>query len=100
MSDHLPVQPLVIDLKAAEAEWEYAPGQLVRGYGYNGRRTPSTSRTGAGSESHGCRLDRPGAWMYHCPIIEHHAAGMMAPLRSAAARRRLIPPDIHSWRTP
>ena len=22
--------------------------------------------------------DRPGGWMYHCHIIEHHAAGMMA----------------------
>lgn len=37
MSDQLSVQPLVVDLEAAEAEWEYAPGRLVRGYGYNGR---------------------------------------------------------------
>jgi FtsP/CotA-like multicopper oxidase with cupredoxin domain len=22
--------------------------------------------------------DRPGGWMYHCHILEHHAAGMMA----------------------
>jgi FtsP/CotA-like multicopper oxidase with cupredoxin domain len=22
--------------------------------------------------------DRPGMWMYHCHIVEHHAAGMMA----------------------
>jgi FtsP/CotA-like multicopper oxidase with cupredoxin domain len=22
--------------------------------------------------------DRPGKWMYHCHILEHHAAGMMA----------------------
>jgi FtsP/CotA-like multicopper oxidase with cupredoxin domain len=22
--------------------------------------------------------DRPGNWMYHCHILEHHAAGMMA----------------------
>lgn len=22
--------------------------------------------------------DRPGGWMYHCHIVEHHAAGMMA----------------------
>ena len=21
--------------------------------------------------------DRPGSWMYHCHILEHHAAGMM-----------------------
>ena len=21
--------------------------------------------------------DRPGPWMYHCHILEHHAAGMM-----------------------
>jgi FtsP/CotA-like multicopper oxidase with cupredoxin domain len=25
--------------------------------------------------------DRPGEWMYHCHILEHHAAGMMAHLR-------------------
>ncbi|MCK6693584.1 MAG: multicopper oxidase domain-containing protein, partial [Thermoanaerobaculia bacterium] len=22
--------------------------------------------------------NRPGTWMYHCHILEHHAAGMMA----------------------
>ena len=22
--------------------------------------------------------DRPGMWMYHCHILEHHDAGMMA----------------------
>ena len=22
--------------------------------------------------------DRPGEWMYHCHILEHHAMGMMA----------------------
>jgi FtsP/CotA-like multicopper oxidase with cupredoxin domain len=22
--------------------------------------------------------DRPGRWMYHCHILEHHQAGMMA----------------------
>jgi FtsP/CotA-like multicopper oxidase with cupredoxin domain len=22
--------------------------------------------------------DRPGKWMYHCHILEHHEAGMMA----------------------
>jgi FtsP/CotA-like multicopper oxidase with cupredoxin domain len=22
--------------------------------------------------------NRPGKWMYHCHILEHHAAGMMA----------------------
>jgi FtsP/CotA-like multicopper oxidase with cupredoxin domain len=22
--------------------------------------------------------DRPGSWMYHCHILEHHTAGMMA----------------------
>ena len=22
--------------------------------------------------------NRPGRWMYHCHIVEHHAAGMMA----------------------
>jgi FtsP/CotA-like multicopper oxidase with cupredoxin domain len=29
--------------------------------------------------------DRPGEWMYHCHIVEHHAAGMMAHL--AVVRR-------------
>ena len=24
---------------------------------------------------------RPGSWMYHCHILEHHAAGMMGTLR-------------------
>jgi FtsP/CotA-like multicopper oxidase with cupredoxin domain len=28
--------------------------------------------------------DRPGRWMYHCHILEHHAAGMMAHSRSPA----------------
>jgi FtsP/CotA-like multicopper oxidase with cupredoxin domain len=22
--------------------------------------------------------ERPGEWMYHCHILEHHAGGMMA----------------------
>jgi FtsP/CotA-like multicopper oxidase with cupredoxin domain len=22
--------------------------------------------------------DRPGSWMYHCHILEHHGAGMMS----------------------
>jgi FtsP/CotA-like multicopper oxidase with cupredoxin domain len=25
--------------------------------------------------------DRPGEWMYHCHILEHHAMGMMAHFR-------------------
>jgi FtsP/CotA-like multicopper oxidase with cupredoxin domain len=25
-----------------------------------------------------CPDDGPGMWMYHCHILEHHAAGMMA----------------------
>jgi FtsP/CotA-like multicopper oxidase with cupredoxin domain len=29
--------------------------------------------------------DRPGEWMYHCHILEHHAAGMMAHLRVVRA---------------
>ena len=27
---------------------------------------------------------RPGMWMYHCHILEHHAAGMMAHFEGAA----------------
>jgi FtsP/CotA-like multicopper oxidase with cupredoxin domain len=30
--------------------------------------------------------DRPGSWMYHCHILEHHAAGMMAHFDVLAAR--------------
>ena len=29
--------------------------------------------------------DRPGEWMYHCHILEHHAAGMMAHFRLVRA---------------
>lgn len=42
--------------------------------------------------------NRPGLWMYHCHILEHHAAGMMAhfevidPLQSHKSR----PQPIHS----
>ena len=28
--------------------------------------------------------DRPGEWMYHCHILEHHAMGMMAHFRVVA----------------
>jgi FtsP/CotA-like multicopper oxidase with cupredoxin domain len=30
--------------------------------------------------------DRPGGWMYHCHILEHHEAGMMAHFD-------VVPPD-------
>jgi FtsP/CotA-like multicopper oxidase with cupredoxin domain len=30
--------------------------------------------------------DRPGSWMYHCHILEHHAAGMMAHFEVLPAR--------------
>jgi FtsP/CotA-like multicopper oxidase with cupredoxin domain len=42
--------------------------------------------------------NRPGLWMYHCHILEHHAAGMMAhfevidPLKSQKSR----PKAVHS----
>ena len=47
-------------------------------------RTPSTSR-----RRHSVRIawlpdDRPGEWMYHCHILEHHAMGMMAHFRVVA----------------
>ena len=32
----------------------------------------------AASGSPGCPTTGPGSWMYHCHILEHHAAGMMA----------------------
>jgi FtsP/CotA-like multicopper oxidase with cupredoxin domain len=28
--------------------------------------------------------DRPGRWMYHCHILEHHASGMMGHFESSA----------------
>jgi FtsP/CotA-like multicopper oxidase with cupredoxin domain len=34
--------------------------------------------------------DRPGEWMYHCHILEHHASGMMghfAVVRPSTAAR-------------
>ena len=40
--------------------------------------------------------NRPGMWMYHCHIIEHHAAGMMAnfevvdPLKPLAGKKELF----------
>lgn len=40
--------------------------------------------------------NRPGMWMYHCHIIEHHAAGMMAnfevidPLQTATEKRETV----------
>src|SRR5262249_53729372 len=46
--------------------------------------------------------DRPGSWMYHCHILEHHAAGMMAmfgvvrwgrPSLEAGGRRATCPGD-------
>jgi FtsP/CotA-like multicopper oxidase with cupredoxin domain len=32
--------------------------------------------------------DRPGEWMYHCHILEHHAAGMMAHFRVVRPEER------------
>ena len=42
--------------------------------------------------------DRPGTWMYHCHIIEHHAAGMMAHFDVIGANggnARKAPPHLH-----
>ena len=33
--------------------------------------------------------NRPGTWMYHCHIIEHHAAGMMAHFQVAVSYTHL-----------
>lgn len=167
MSEQLHARPLIVDMEAGEAEWDYALGRVVRGYGYNargpgpviearqgqtllvrlridlgGRRSlrrgvdffinddmrHHAEAVGAGElqiwdivdetkmdhrfHLHGfffqllqvnsspprhlswedtlnvpdrgwVRIaslpdDRPGGWMYHCHILEHHAAGMMA----------------------
>ncbi len=43
---------------------------------------------------------RPGTWMYHCHILEHHAAGMMANFRvvdGSAPVSALAEPSAHSW---
>jgi FtsP/CotA-like multicopper oxidase with cupredoxin domain len=42
--------------------------------------------------------DRPGYWMYHCHILEHHAGGMMANFLVARADEAAIanPPSPHS----
>lgn len=45
--------------------------------------------------------NRPGMWMYHCHIIEHHAAGMMAnfeviDLLKPAVERKEMLPGCHS----
>ena len=34
--------------------------------------------------------NRPGTWMYHCHIIEHHAAGMMASLQVINDEQQII----------
>ena len=40
-------------------------------------RTPSTCRRRTRVTIACLPDDRPGSWMYHCHILEHHAAGMM-----------------------
>lgn len=37
--------------------------------------------------------NRPGKWMYHCHIIEHHAAGMMANFDVIDGSERYVPSD-------
>jgi FtsP/CotA-like multicopper oxidase with cupredoxin domain len=41
--------------------------------------------------------DRPGAWMYHCHILDHAEAGMMGTLvvRDPAAPATELPPPVH-----
>jgi FtsP/CotA-like multicopper oxidase with cupredoxin domain len=38
--------------------------------------------------------DRPGGWMYHCHILEHHAAGMMAHFELLPRLEALSPEPI------
>ena len=38
--------------------------------------------------------DRPGEWMYHCHILEHHAAGMMAHFRVVRAASNQEPSQV------
>jgi hypothetical protein len=35
--------------------------------------------------------NRPGKWMYHCHILEHHAAGMMASFEVIDAAKPYVP---------
>jgi FtsP/CotA-like multicopper oxidase with cupredoxin domain len=37
--------------------------------------------------------DRPGGWMYHCHILEHHAAGMMSHFEVIRAERAQLFPS-------
>ena len=37
--------------------------------------------------------NRPGQWMYHCHILEHHAAGMMAHFEVIGANAPLVTPN-------
>jgi FtsP/CotA-like multicopper oxidase with cupredoxin domain len=42
--------------------------------------------------------DRPGYWMYHCHILEHHAGGMMANFLVVRAGESVAnPPSAHSY---
>lgn len=42
--------------------------------------------------------NRPGRWMYHCHILEHHAAGMMAHFEvvDPARQDERLPKSVHS----
>lgn len=39
--------------------------------------------------------NRPGTWMYHCHILEHHAAGMMANFDVIDGNKPYIPGALH-----
>lgn len=43
--------------------------------------------------------DRPGRWMYHCHILEHHAAGMMASFEVVRPGERVMHAGPHSCHT-
>jgi len=34
--------------------------------------------------------DRPGSWMYHCHIIEHHEAGMMGHFDVTSSDKKIL----------
>ena len=93
-----------VQLEARVVDWPFASGLTLPAWGYNGQVPGPAIEAHVGDvlEINGeppvwrswedvvnvpprstVRIawlpdDRPGSWMYHCHILEHHAAGMMA----------------------
>lgn len=88
---------VTVEMEAREFDWEFVPAVSTRAWGFNGT-VPGPILEAAVGDVLEIRLtnrlpeptafgrvriawmpdDRSGEWMYHCHILEHHAAGMMA----------------------